>query len=109
MHLYIFVQFSFNSCIKLFVHKLSAHFRQLLTFSVWNLEYIIRSVSIMLEILPIILLTKIFTYYSFLCLPYYSKIILRRYTCIRSTSFKIVGSNEVKSFVLAAICKQGAI
>ena len=60
---------------------------------------------------------EIVTYYYFpelspiilLCLAYYSKIILRRYTCIRNTSFKIVESNEVKSLVLAAKCKQGMI
>jgi len=44
-----------------------------------------------------------------LCLAYYSKIILRRYTCIRNTSFKIVKSNEIKSLVLAANCKQDTI
>jgi len=42
-------------------------------------------------------------------LAYYLKIILRRYTCIRNTSFKIVESNEVKSLVLAANRKQGTI
>ena len=41
---------------------------------------------------------RIFTYYSFVL----SKIILRRYTCIRNTIFKTVESNEVKSLVLAA-------
>ena len=40
-----------------------------------------------------------------LCFAYYSKIILRRYSCIGNTSFKIVESNEVKSLVLAANCK----
>ena len=54
---------------------------------------------ILLELSPIILLY----------LAYYSKIILRRYTCIRNTSFKIVESNEVKSLVLAANHKQGTI
>ena len=44
-----------------------------------------------------------------LCLAYYSKIILKRYTCIRNKSFKIVESNEIKSLVLAANCKQGTI
>ena len=63
------------------------------------------------------LLCSKFTYYSFenfakfspiilLCLIYYSKILLRRYTYIRNTSLKIVESNEVKSWVLAANCKQ---
>jgi len=55
------------------------------------------------KLLPIVLLEfpRTFTYYS-LCLAYYSKTILRKYTCIRNTSFKIVESNEVKSLVLAA-------
>ena len=42
-----------------------------------------------------------------LCLAYYSKIILKRYTCIRNKSFKIVESNEIKSLALASNCKQG--
>ena len=46
---------------------------------------------------------------SLLCLAYYSRIILRRYTCIRNTSFKIEESNEVKSLVLTENCKQGTI
>ena len=61
-----------------------------------------------------------FTYYFFenfpnfspiilLCLAYYSQVIFRRYTGIRSTSFKIAESNEVKSLVLTANCKQGTI
>ena len=41
-----------------------------------------------------------------LCLAYYSKI---RYICIRNASFKTVESNEIKSMVLAANCKQGTI
>jgi len=63
------------------------------------------------KLLPIILLEfpRTFTYYILLCLAYYSKIILRRYTCIRNTSFKIVESCEVKSLVLAANRKQGTI
>ena len=45
------------------------------------------------KLLPIILLEfpRIFTYIILLCLAYYSKIILRRYTYIKNTSFKIVG------------------
>ena len=61
----------------------------------------------MLEILSIILLK--FSPIILLCLAYYSKIMFRRYTCIRNVSFKIVESNEVKSLVLAANCKQGTI
>ena len=44
-----------------------------------------------------------------LCLSYYFKIILRKYTCIRNTSFKIIESNIVQSLVLAANCNQGTI
>jgi len=40
---------------------------------------------------------------------YYSQVILRRYPDIRSTSFKIAESNEVKSLALAAKFKQGTI
>ena len=58
-----------------------------------------RPASIMLKNLPIILL----------CLAYYSQVILRRYTDIRSTSFKIAESNEVKSLAQAANFKQGTI
>ena len=60
---------------------------------------------------------EIATYYTFtefspiilLCLAYNSKIILRRYTCSRNTSFKMVESNEVKSLVLAANFEKGTI
>jgi len=53
------------------------------------------------KLLPIILLEfpKIFTYYSFMLSLLFQNIILRRYTCVGNTSFKIV---EVKSLVLAA-------
>ena len=68
----------------------------------------------MLENLPIILrllrISQNFLLLAILlCLAYYSQVILRRYTGIRSTSIKIAESNEVKSFVLAANCKQGTI
>ena len=55
------------------------------------------------QIRPVPIMLKInFTYYSFknfppivlLCLAYYSKIILKRYTCIRNTSLKILESNS---------------
>ena len=64
----------------------------------------IRPAPIMLEILPIILLriSQNFTYYSFLL-----SLLFQNY--IRNTSFKIVESNEVKSLVLAANCKQDTI
>ena len=52
------------------------------------------------KLLPIILLE--FSPIILLCLAYYSKMVLRRYTCIRNTSFKIVESNKVKPLVLAA-------
>jgi len=62
----------------------------------------------MLEILPIILLRNSQNFHL-LCLAYYSKIILRKHTFIRNTSFKIVESNEVKSLVLVANCEKGMI
>ena len=58
----------------------------------------------MLENLPNILLK--FSPIILLCLVYYnySQVILKRYTDIRSKSFKIAESNEVESLVLAANC-----
>ena len=66
----------------------------------------IRPAPIMLKNLPIILLPK-FSPIILLCLTYYSQVILRKYTDIRSTNIKM--SKEVKSLVLAANCKQGTI
>jgi len=67
----------------------------------------------LLEILYVFMSTsnniKFFSLIIFLYLAYYSEIILRGYTCIRNTSFKIIESNEDKSLVLAANCKQGII
>ena len=71
-----------------------------------------RPVPIMLENLLIILLRisqNFLLLAILLCLAYYSQVILRRYTGIRSTSFKIAESNEVKSLALAANFKQGMI
>ena len=61
------------------------------------------------KLLPIILLEfpKNFTYYFFVLSLF--QISLKRYSCIRNTSFKIVKSNEVESLVLSANCKQGTI
>jgi len=62
------------------------------------------------KLLPIILLQfPEFSPTILLCLAHYSKIILRRYNCIRNTSLKIVEINETKSLVLAANRKQGMI
>ena len=71
----------------------------------WNVAS--KPAPFMLENLPIILLriSQNLSYYSFVL----SLVILRRYTGIRSISFKIAESNKVKSLALAANFKQGMI